>query len=418
MLNTLPLTANGKVDRRALPKPDTSSLTQENSFVSPRDTWEHQLSYIWSDILNLHPVGVRDNFFDLGGNSLLAVRLMAQIQQQFGKNLPLATLFGSPTIEHLATMLRQHSNFLPSSPLVAIQPHGSKQPFFCVPGAGGNTIYFYDLAHHLGSDQPFYGLQPLGLDGESPPHTRVEDMAAYYIQAIQTIQPQGPYFLGGHSFGGKVAFEMAQQLQKQGHKVALLAILDTTAPIPGGNPIDVDWDDARWLTEIVGITERWFGKKLEVLPEVLQNITPDEQLNYFKERLQMIIVLPPKTGITQIRGLVQVFKANSQTHYVPNEVYQTPIALFRASEVNLEAAAAISNKHYEILLNPTYGWSDFSAEPIKIYSIPGDHISMMAKPHVQVLAEHLRICLEQVQADDQVIDASNQGCFHLGDEIV
>ena len=398
ILDALPLTPNGKIDRQALPIPDTFSISQQVSFVPPRDPSEQQLAQIWSEVLDVQLVGVRDNFFDLGGHSILAIRLMAQIQQQFGKSLPLATLLGGATIEDLATILRNHSDSSVWSPLVAIQQGGSKRPFFCVPGGGGNVIYFYDLARHLGPDQPFYGLQALGLDGESKPHTKVEDMAFYYIEAIQTVQPQGPYLLGGHSFGCQVAFEMANQLRHQGHEVALLAILDTYAPRSDNKLIGVDWDDARWMTEIASIMERLFGKKLEVLYDALQPLDSEEQLNYLKERLITVNVLPPKVGIAQVRGLVQVFKANSQIHYLPQKVYPTRITLFRSSEVHPEDAA--NNMLSETITQDlAWGWNKFSTESVEVHFVPGDHITMMTNPHVRVLAEQLKTCIEQAQAD-------------------
>ena len=173
-LDALPLTPNGKVDRRALKAPD-SELNRSVSFIAPRDALELQLAQIWSEVLEVDWIGIQDNFFDLGGHSLLAVRLMAKIQQQFGKNLPLATLFQGATIEQFAAILRKDSDSSVWSSLVAIQPSGSKPPFFCVPGAGGNVIYLYDLARCLGLDLPFYGLQAVGLDGGAAFHTKVED---------------------------------------------------------------------------------------------------------------------------------------------------------------------------------------------------------------------------------------------------
>jgi acyl carrier protein len=140
LLEALPLTPNGKVDRRALPVPDTARPELQEAFVAPRDNLELQLAQIWEDVLNVRPIGVTDNFFNLGGHSLLAVRLMAQIQQQFGQNLPLATLFQAPTIEQLATTVRQPTRSEDWSPLVKIQQGGSKRPFFCLPGAGGNVL--------------------------------------------------------------------------------------------------------------------------------------------------------------------------------------------------------------------------------------------------------------------------------------
>jgi amino acid adenylation domain-containing protein len=387
-LEALPLTPNGKVDRRALLATDTARPELQSAFVAPRDTLELQLAQIWEDVLNVRPIGVTDNFFTLGGHSLLAVRLIALLQQQFGQNLPLATLFLAPTIEHLASALGQPTNEQQWSPLVKIQPGGSKRPFFCVPGSGGNVIYFYHLARHLGSDQPFYGLQARGLDGEQMPHTQVEDMAAYYIEALQTVQPQGPYFLGGHSFGSYVAFEMALQLLHQGQEVALLAILDTPAPLPTNKPGEVEhYDDARLLTDVAMTIEQLVGKKLSVSYEDLQPLAPDEQLNYIMERLKTVNFFPPEAKLSQLRGLVQVFKANHQTHYVPHEVYPNQITVFPASE--------------QFCDDPAMGWDQVSSEPVETYSVPGDHITMVTEPHVQVLAEKLRACLDKAQADDE-----------------
>lgn len=387
-LEALPLTPNGKVDRRALLAPDTARPELQSAFVAPRDTLELQLAQIWEDVLNVRPIGVTDNFFTLGGHSLLAVRLIALLQQQFGQNLPLATLFLAPTIEHLASTLAQPTDERQWSPLVKIQSGGSKRPFFCVPGAGGNVIYFYHLARHLGSDQPFYGLQARGLDGEQMPHTQVEDMAAYYIEALQTVQPQGPYLLGGHSFGSKVAFEMALQLLHQGQEVALLAILDTPAPLPTNKPVEVEHDDdARYLTELAMTIEQLVGKKLSVSYEHLQPLAPNEQLNYILERLKTANVFPPEAKLSQLRGLVQVFKANHQTHYVLQEVYPNQITVFPASE--------------QFRDDPAMGWDKASSEPVETYSVPGDHNTMVAEPHVRVLAEKLRACLDKAQADDE-----------------
>ena len=390
-LEALPLTPNGKVDRQVLPTPE--KVSDSTSFVPPRDELELQLAQIWSEILEVDKVGTQDNFFDLGGHSLLAVRLMAQIHQQFGKNLSLATLFQSPTIEQLATFLRKHSDFSVWSPLVAIQPNGSKRPFFCVPGAGGNIIYFHKLASYLGSDQPFYGLQALGLDGESEPHTQVQDMASYYIEAIQTVQPQGPYFLGGHSLGGKVAFEMATQLLDQGHEVALLAIMDTTAPLPEINhPMGVDWDNAKWLTEIAKIVGHMFGKEIKISYDTLVSLKPEEQLEYLKQQLEVVPVLPTGAGLAQLRSLLEVFKVGYQVNYAPHKVYPNRITLFRSTEV--VSHEFVNETVLKIAQDSTWGWSNLTAESVDVHFVPGDHHTMMTEPHVRVLAELLLASIE------------------------
>jgi amino acid adenylation domain-containing protein len=392
-LDTLPLTPNGKVDQKALPEPD-GEITRKGEYIAPRTTIELQLTQIWSEVLNLISVGVQDNFFELGGHSLLAVRLMSQIQQHFQINLPLATLFQNPTIEKLAVVLGSSSYREFWSPLVPIQPNGALPPFFCVGGAGGNVLYFHHLATYLGKDQPFYGIQAQGLDGETKPLQSIEEIACHYIKAIQTVQPVGPYFLGGHSFGGKVAFEMAQQLQRQGQSVANVAILDTSAPISELNlKIDVsNWDNARWICEIAVSVEELSGENLQISYEVLAFLTPEKQLNYFKQQLEMVAVLPPQADIKLVRGFLQVYQTECQLDYVPHNTSPTPITLFRAQEINSQQE---NSSH--LFQDPAYGWNQFSDGEVEIHTVPGNHISMMTEPHVKVLAQKLQKSLEQAQ---------------------
>ena len=219
MLAALPLTPNRKVDRRALPKPDESRRDLESTYLAPRDNLERQLANIWEKILDVKTVGVEDSFFELGGHSLLAVRLFAQIENRFGKRLPLAALFQAPTIEQLANVLRETAAAKSWSSLVAIQPHGSKPPLYCIHAAGANVLIYRPLSRHLGMDQPVYALQARGLDGQQQPFLHVEDMAAHYIREVRAFQPEGPYDLLGASFGGLVIFEMAHQLRAQGQQV-------------------------------------------------------------------------------------------------------------------------------------------------------------------------------------------------------
>ena len=166
----------------------------------------------------------------MGGDSVLAVHLFAQIEKVFNVKLPLATLFEAPTIQELARILRSEVSTSDWSPLVAIQPSGSRPPFFCIHGAGGNVLIYRELSQNLGSDQPFFGLQSQGLDGSCPPLTKIEDMASLYVKAIRRQQSHGPYFLGGYCGGGLIAFEVAQQLRNEGEEIALLALFDTMNP--------------------------------------------------------------------------------------------------------------------------------------------------------------------------------------------
>lgn len=200
--------------------------TRPSSQNGNHDTAE-QLARIWQEILGIDSVSPDQNYFDLGGDSSLAVQMFAQIEKTFNIKLPLATLYDAPTIEELAKILHGETAASGWSPLVAIQVAGSRPPFFCMHGAGGTVLMYRDLSRRLGEDQPFYGLQAQGLDGGSSPLTTVEQMAALYVEEIRRVQSHGPYFLGGYCLGGTVAFEVAQQLRAGGETVALLALFDT-----------------------------------------------------------------------------------------------------------------------------------------------------------------------------------------------
>ncbi|HKS72054.1 MAG TPA: amino acid adenylation domain-containing protein, partial [Terriglobales bacterium] len=228
-LAALPLTPNGKVDRKALPTPKAADFPSDANYLAPRNEVERKLASLWEETLNIHPIGVKTSFFDLGGRSLLAARLFTKISRAFGRDLPLATLFRAPTIEQLAAELGQASEASAYSSLVTIQPLGDRAPFFCVHGGAGSTLFLHRLSREMGHDQPFYGLEPEGLDGRRVHRRTVEQMAAHYLTEIRKVQPNGPYFLGGYCFGGLVAFAMAQQLRETGERAALVALF--SAPL-------------------------------------------------------------------------------------------------------------------------------------------------------------------------------------------
>ncbi|MHC0062943.1 amino acid adenylation domain-containing protein [Nostoc sp. UIC 10890] len=399
MLESLPLTPNGKVDRRALKAPsNTSNL---DKFVQPRNQLELQLIQIWSKILKVDKVGVQDNFFDLGGHSLLAPYLMTQIKQQLGKDVTLTNIFQNPTIEQLATIVQKGADYSDSSCLVAIQPNGSNLPFFCVPGAGGRPFYFYHLGRYLGADQPLYSFQnDLYSDLESV--TRIEDMASIYIQAMQAVQPQGPYFLGGHSYGGNVAFEMAQQLVSQGHEVALLAIIDSSAPTYKDKQMLIDyinWDDAMWLAEVSKGIELYLEKSVDISYDTLQTLTMEEQLKYVLHYFKMANMLAPNAEITQLKNIVQAYKTSCLclVDYLPKQIYPGKLTILRANEDMPEDPNSELNA--EVSKDLSLGWSEFCTEPVDIHFLLGNHITIMAEPHVQVLAERLKACIQQASAN-------------------
>ena len=376
-LEALPLTSNGKIDRRSLPMPDPSDFTKKVSLVLPRDTLELQLAQIWSEILDVHPVGVQDNFFDLGGYSFAAMRLMARIQQKFGKTLPLETLLQGATIEHLASILRQQTDFQSSSLLVGIQSAGRKPPFFCVHPVGGNVLCYVDLARYLGKEQPFYALQSKGLNGECELLNRIEDMAAAYIESIKTIQAQGPYQLGGWSLGGIIAFEIAQQLYQQGEEVVLLAMIDSYLPTPCDKPEAID--DAMLLTSVAHDLSGIFGKDLSISVDELRQLQPEEQLNYLLKKTKMLNILPSEVGAQQMHQLLKVFKANNQAmySYIP-QIYPGRIILFCARE--------------RMKVTQVKDWEKLAVRGIEVHKIPGNHYSIIREPQVRFLADHLQGC--------------------------
>lgn len=379
LLEVLPMAPNGKVDRRALPAPDRSGSVQQKAFVAPRDDLECQLALIWEEILGVQPVGVTDNFFELGGHSLLAIRLFALIERRLGTRLPLATVFQGATVEDLARVLRLRATHRPQSPLVAIQPGGSKLPLFLVHPAGGHVFPYLHLARFLGSDQPCYGLQARGLEDGQDPHTRIEDMAASYVQAIRTVQPTGPYLLGGWSMGGVVAFEMAQQLRAQGQIVGLLAMFDGRIPTPDAIFPEQD-------LEAVSLVERYFGISFGPM-ESLTELPEDDQLVVILEQAKSSGLVPAELDAPQARRFMKLLRSDLRaTQNYQLHAYDGRIIFFKASET-LENTSA----------DPTMGWSDWARGGVEVHIVPGNHANLMYEPHVEVLAGKLTECLIAAQ---------------------
>ena len=378
VVDELPLTPNGKLDRRALPAADGKEFL-ENVFVAPRNTLELLLTKTWEKVLEVQPIGVKDNFFDLGGDSFLAVRLFAQIANVYGKKLAPATLFHAPTIEEMASLLSEEWT-PPWSSLVPIQPGGSKPPLFCLHLAPGHVLFYRDLAQRLGLDQPVYGFQPLGLDGTQLHHTRLEDMAAHYIKEMRTLQPKGPYYLAGSSSGGLIAFEMAHQLQAQGQKVGLVALFDTYAP--GFHRLSFKSRTLRYQGyRLLQRIHLHLGNLL-MLESAGKIKYAQEKAALARGRLKWTIKkaierrTEPAADQKRIDAAVKALR-----EYVP-KVYPGSITLFRASK----QPAGYNNDR-------DLGWEKLAAGGVTVHEIPGYHGSIVMEPRVRVLAEQLRSCL-------------------------
>ncbi len=374
LLDALPLTPNGKVDRGALPSPGPARGVDTSTFVAPRSRLELELAGLWEELLGVRPVGARDDFFRLGGHSLLAVRLVARIQARYGRSLPLARLFRRATVEAVAAALSGDASGA-SSPLVALRSGGSQAPFFCVHAVDGSALAYLDVAAHMGEDRPFHAAHARGLDADEEPCARVEEMAERYLAAAREIQPRGPYHLGGWSFGGLVAFEMAQRLIEAGEEVGTLVLIDTWArpPEPERRP-----DELSLLIEMAREL-RW-----PVSPETLAALSPDERLERIAELAVAAGALPPELGLAHVRRLVRVHRAHldAARAYSPR-LYSGKLTLLCAetpSSASIRAAA---------LRDPTYGWGEFSEHPVERRVVPGDHSSMVRSPHAGALARAL-----------------------------
>jgi thioesterase domain-containing protein/acyl carrier protein len=378
-LDALPLTPNGKVDRKALPEPE--GRHDEKLYQCPRDALERELVQIWETLLLARPIGIADNFFELGGHSLLAVRLLAAIDRHFGKRLPLSRLFEYPTIADLCPLLRQEGQMPEASCLVKIRSKGTQAPLIFLPGAGGLVSYLYPLAQRLNSEIPFLTFQAQGLNGKSAPHTSVEEMAEHYVGLLRKVQPHGPYFLGGHSFGGIVAFAMAQILLWQGQTIGLLAMVDTFAP---GAMSDVGdeliADDTSLILDIGQLLAQLHSRKLTISRETLSNLNTEEQLVFVASLLERENILPQGDGADHLRSLLNVYGTHLQMHrrYLPESTIPVPIVLFRAVDTT-----------WEPLLGADLGWSQYSSQEVPVHIVPGDHVTMMTLPHVEKLAQVL-----------------------------
>ncbi|MGH7996409.1 MAG: thioesterase domain-containing protein, partial [Opitutaceae bacterium] len=376
-LEQLPLTSTGKVDRPRLPKPAAHrEMPASAAAIPPRDLLEFKLAQLWENCLGAEPAGVRQDFFEAGGYSLRAIALMAAVKRSFGRTVPLLRFLENPTIEHLGTVLRATPEPLTSrSCVIPIQAAGTKPPIFCAPPGGGNPIHYRHLSRCLGNDQPFYGLQSPGLEGECEPFDDWTRLAAHYIETVKRIQPCGPFFLGGWSDGGRVALEMAQQLYRQGEEVALLAIFDEQ--LEQVDPALVSSD-----------AEILFSMVASILPvdlEALRALGPTDRLLHVLDLAKRANLLPPDYALVHAQRQFQVFKANAlaRVKYRPSR-YPGRVALFWANE-----------KIHDDIATRSALWRRVVAGDMEAHLAPGNHLTLMSRDHAPVLAQYLNACLER-----------------------
>ncbi|MFE8605167.1 non-ribosomal peptide synthetase [Archangium violaceum] len=383
-LEKLPLNSSGKVDRKALPAPEQGRIEAAGAYVPPRDALELQVARIWEEVLDVRPVGATSHFFELGGHSLLAVRLMGRLREVTGRSLPLAALFQAPTVEQLAQLLRGVPQaWSPLVPLVPVQPGNPRRPLFVVHPVGGTVLGYSELARQLGPRQPFYALESRGLDGSLPPCQSVEEMAALYVDAIRTVQPSGPYLLGGWSMGGVVAYEMAQQLQRQGEQVELVMLIDSQ--VPSGRPANIQNEDEALQQAFVGLVEDLIGNGFKVPEEQVKTLGREELLHVLMEGARKAQLALPEVGVEQVRALRNVFEANLRAswHYRPAAHVGGPLTLLRASK---PVPGQAEDRGWGTLAPPG---------KLDIHEVPGAHFELLQPPAVQAVAERLREYLER-----------------------
>jgi amino acid adenylation domain-containing protein len=386
-LPALPLTPSGKVDRRALPEPGDVVSTTSDEVKMPRDPLEMQIKLVFEKLLNCRPVSIDTSFFEMGGDSLQALRLVVEIERVTGSKLPLEILYKAPSVEALATTIREKKP-AEFSCLVPLQPLGSRPPFFLVHTTPGDVLGYGNLIFHLDPEQPSYGFQSQGFLRPELGHETVEEMAAHYVKLMRTLQPHGPYFIGGWCYGGILAVEMAQQLQAAGEPVAPLLLIETPAPAPS------------W--RLFGYYARRLG--------CLFRMSPPEWFQYFREKIRYY------RGLR--RAAEMRFKRLETTDHPSAEVveeYNRHLEkLERVYDANLGALYRYSPRRYAgkivlfnaaepdpaVIRDPLYGWPGLAAE-IQAHVIPGNHDTILMEPHVQVLARKLTAHLTEAQGNPQ-----------------
>lgn len=368
-LAEMPRLPNGKINRNALPDLTEVSRPEEHGGEGA-DELEEKLLGIWRAILERQSIGRDSDFFEVGGSSILAARLFARIEKQLGKDLPLSTLLQAPTVAKLAAVIRDTGWTAPWGTLVPICATGSKPPLFLVHAIGGNIVGFHSLGACFGGDQPVYGIQARGLDGKEEVATSVEVMAADYIRAIRSLQPNGPYRIGGFSAGGVVAFEMARQLKAQGEETVLLALLDTQIGTP----------------DVIGAASREFSaldRWRRVLLLNLRGIRGTDWKVFAGLKLRNWGMAFHIWKYGKGFGRLNTWEAFmlALRRYQPKP-YSGNAVLFRAQEELVEYP------------DPTFGWSPYIKGELRIIDTRGDHDNFLSEEFIRSLGSELNRLLE------------------------
>ncbi|RLV09092.1 non-ribosomal peptide synthetase [Streptomyces griseocarneus] len=389
-LDKLPLTPSGKRDDAALRRTALTSRAGADR-VPPRDAHERALAGVLSELLQVPDVGTHDDFFALGGTSLTAMRLVVTIEKLYGVNVPLSALVGAPTVAALAGLLREREAGVAFDPVVPIRREGSRPPLFLVHPLGGNVLCYLKLAEHLPADQPVYALQAAGTHPGTEPGDSVPGIAARYLEAVRRVRPEGPYVIGGWSFGGFIAFEMARQLRlTHPEDVESLLLIDPIAVAPGERPSVTDDSLLEWFFWELLWMERGGTAPVESLPEGLDS---EGKFDFVVERAVDAGILPSDSSRTSIRRLFAMFKAHwhALLTYRPDlgDRPDQDLVLLRATSPLpkvLEPMHGAAGSLHEDVSN---GWQDLTGGHVEVVDVPGDHLVLLEEPHVAGVAEQV-----------------------------
>jgi amino acid adenylation domain-containing protein len=377
----IPLMINGKVDRKALPDPELGNNVAE--YVAPVTELEKSITKIWKTNIGVKNIGTNDNFFSLGGNSLLAAKTMTQVEKLTGRRLSLANLLKHPTIKELAAIIDDHNRLLYKS-LIDIKPEGSKIPLYIVHGIGLNLLNFRSMVFNLADDQPVYGLQSLGLNNRTKPLDSIEEIAAAYNNEIIANNPTGPYAIAGYSFGGYIAYEMVKQLKAQGKTVKLLAMFDTNIQEP---------------TYQYSLLKKIFRKTIRQFPKFMFRVKsfskyPKDNIAYLKS-----------TYALKLKGLQKIidFQNEKNPENLPDFMQKIAEGLIEAfykyklEPVDVRIDLFKAEKRFYFVDDPQYlGWNDYALRGVAIHIVPGDHKEMFSPPNDAILAKELQKRLDQI----------------------
>jgi thioesterase domain-containing protein/acyl carrier protein len=384
-VDDFPLTTNGKIDKKNLPAPEYVRQDSEANLKKPRTEIEKEIAKVWSEVLQIEEIGINYTFFEMGGTSIMAVKVVAEIEKRTGKRFPLSVLFEYSTVEKFAKLFNEGVEIY-SDCIVPLKSNGSKVPLFIVHGGGLDVLYFANMSKHLDEEQPLYGLQGVGSKGFEKWYESIEDMAAHYIQAIVKINPNGPFAIAGYCVGGIVAFEMTRQLQEQGKEVSLTVLLDSYAD----SSYFYKTHKQKKLIRYYNRTRR----RLSFLTEMLTSIDGFKKRFNAKKEFLLKRHFEENNTISELDALAleRFTEATAMMHGILDKYHLRPqnlkVDLFNSKD---NAAQLLAPKHL--------GWKKAARKGVTIHEIPVSDFDMRIAPHDKILARMLQDILDEKHAE-------------------